>query len=111
MFAVGGARTAAAIWSAQSLPVPAAERAGSAEVIDPATATTANCPGITGGSGQNPQAAGRLPLPLRDQQADLPSEARPSPGVALTRLGFAIEGKAEAAGDFYVPGQWAVTAP
>jgi hypothetical protein len=108
-FAVGGA-DGAAIWTAQSFAFPLAA-APKSEVIDPATATTANCPGITGATGQNPNAvAGYLCLYVTSK-ANLAVGGLLVPGVALTRLGFAVEGTAEAAGGFYGSGQWAVTAP
>jgi hypothetical protein len=79
-------------------------------VIDPNTATTAACPGITGGSGQSPQAAaGNLCVYVTGKEnASTPT----FPASASNRLGFAIETKsAGAAGSFWVVGQWAVTAP
>jgi hypothetical protein len=108
-FAVGGADLAP-IWAAQSFAFPLAA-APKAEVIDPATATTANCPGITGATGQNPGAAAGYLCLYVTSRANLAVGGLAVPGVALTRLGFAIEGKAEAAGAFYGSGQWAVTAP
>ena len=81
-------------------------------VVDPNTATTAACPGITGGSGQTPQAApGNLCVYVTGKDdAQTPS----FPGSASNRLGFAIEVRSAAGGsggDFNVVGQWAVTAP
>jgi hypothetical protein len=79
-------------------------------VVDPNTATTAACPGITGGSGQSPQAAaGNLCVYVTGKEnASTPT----FPASASNRLGFAIETKsAGAAGSFWVVGQWAVTAP
>jgi hypothetical protein len=108
-FAVGGA-AGAPIWTAQSFAFPLAA-APKAEVIDPVTATTGNCPGITGGSGQNPGAAAGYLCLYVTSKANLAAAGLVVPGVALTRLGFAIEGTAEAAGSFYGSGQWAVTAP
>ncbi|HEY1286518.1 MAG TPA: hypothetical protein VGF04_10550 [Solirubrobacterales bacterium] len=108
-FAVGGA-SGAPIWTAQSFAFPLAE-APKAEVIDPATATTSNCPGITGASGQNPGAAGGFLCLYVTSKANVAVGGVTVPGVALTRLGFAIEGNAEAGGPFTASGQWAVTAP
>lgn len=78
-------------------------------VIDPATATTTACPGITGGNGQTPQAAaGQLCLYVTNKSnADTPTV----PGVSLTRLGFGVQVAAAGSGDFSATGQWAVTAP
>jgi hypothetical protein len=108
-FAVGGA-DAQGLWTAQSFAFPLAA-APKSEVIDPATATTANCPGITGATGQNPQAAAGYLCLYVTSKVNLAVGKLVVPGVALTRLGFAIEGTAEAAGNFYGSGQWAVTAP
>ena len=108
-FAVGG-DSGAAIWTAQSFAFPLAA-APKAEVIDPATATTANCAGITGATGQNPAAAAGYLCLYVTSKVNLAAGGLAVPGVALTRLGFAIEGTAEAAGAFYGSGQWAVTAP
>lgn len=78
-------------------------------VIDPATATTAACPGITGGNGQTPQAA---PGQLCVYVTSKPNLGELTiPGVALTRLGFGLEAIAASPGSFYAVGQWAVTAP
>ena len=79
-------------------------------VVDPNTAVTAACPGITGGNGQNPQAAaGNLCVYITGKQNALTPTF---PTAATNRLGFAIETRsAGAAGDFWVVGQWAVTAP
>lgn len=94
--------------SGQSFQLPLTN-APIAEVIDPATATTAACPGITGGNGQTPGAtAGQLCFYVTNAtNAGTPTV----PGVALTRLGFGLEVAAVAGGDFSVSGQWAVTAP
>jgi hypothetical protein len=108
-FAVGGAG-GALLWTAQSFAFPLAA-APKAEVIDPATATTANCPGITGASGQNPGAAAGYLCLYVTSKSNLAAGGLSVPGVALTRLGFAIEALAEAPGSFYGSGQWAVTAP
>jgi hypothetical protein len=107
-FAVGAG--GAGMWTAQSFAFPLAE-APKAEVIDPATATTANCPGITGASGQNPGAAAGYLCLYVTNKANLAASGLSVPGVALTRLGFAIEALAEAPGSFFGSGQWAVTAP
>jgi hypothetical protein len=108
-FAVGGP-DGQGLWTAQSFAFPLAA-APKSEVIDPPSATTANCPGITGTTGQNPQAAAGYLCLYVTSKANLAAGKLTVPGVALTRLGFAIEGTAEAAGDFYGSGQWAVSAP
>ena len=101
-FAVGGA-SGAPIWTAQSFAFPLAG-APKAEVIDPATATTANCPGITGAGGQNPGAAGGYVCLYVTSKANVAVGGVTVPGVGLTRLGFAIEGNAEAGGPSTPPG-------
>jgi hypothetical protein len=77
-------------------------------IVDPNTATTGACPGITGGAGQTPQAAaGNLCVYITGKSnADTPTFTG-----ATNRLGFAIQTKSSAEGDFSVTGQWAVTAP
>jgi hypothetical protein len=107
--AVGGG-PGAAVWTAQSFAFPLAA-APKSEVIDPATSTTANCPGITGTIGQNPQAAAGYLCLYVTGKSNLAAGGLVVPGVALTRLGFATEGIAEMAANFYGSGQWAVTAP
>jgi hypothetical protein len=81
--------------------------APTASVIDPATATTAACPGITGGNGQTPQAAAGQLCIYVTSKTNLTTLT--APGVALTRLGFGLE--ATGTGPFVASGQWAVTAP
>lgn len=108
-FAVGGPG-ATELWTAQSFAFPLAG-APKSEVIDPATATTANCPGITGTTGQNPQAAAGYLCLYVTSKTNLAVGGLTVPGVSLTRLGFAVAASAEAAGNFYGSGQWAVTAP
>ncbi|HWA53737.1 MAG TPA: hypothetical protein VG816_06145 [Solirubrobacterales bacterium] len=78
-------------------------------VIDPATATTPACPGLGGGIGQTPQAAGGQLCVYVTSKANLGSLT--APGTALTRLGFGLEAIASGAGSFSATGQWAVTAP
>jgi hypothetical protein len=79
-------------------------------IVDPNTATTAACPGITGGSGQTPQAsAGNLCVYITGKQNALTPTF---PASASNRLGFSIETESGGlAGNFWVVGQWAVTAP
>jgi hypothetical protein len=103
----GGGKTIAS--TAVSFPFPLVN-VPALNVVDPNTATTAACPGITGGSGQTPQAAaGNLCVYVTGKQNALTPTF---PSAASNRLGFAIETKsAGAVGDFSVVGQWAVTAP
>lgn len=103
----GGGKTIAS--TAVSFPFPLVN-VPATNVVDPNTATTAACPGITGGNGQTPQAvAGNLCVYITGKQNALTPTF---PNAATNRLGFAIETKsAGAAGDFWVVGQWAVTAP
>jgi hypothetical protein len=108
MFTVGGSEAAAKVQTGVSFQFPLLN-APAANVIDPATATTAACPGITGGNGQTPQAAaGQLCLYVTNTE----NAATPTvPGVTLTRLGFGVQVASSGTGDFSVTGQWAVTAP
>ena len=78
-------------------------------VIDPATATTAACPGLSGGNGQTPQAAAGQLCVYVTSKANL--GLLTAPGTALTRLGFGLEAIAAGPGGFSATGQWAVTAP
>jgi hypothetical protein len=77
-------------------------------IVDPTTATTTACPGITGGAGQTPQAAaGNLCVYITGKT----KASTPTFASATNRLGFAIQTKSTETGDFSVVGQWAVTAP
>ncbi len=106
-FAIGGGN-GDAVQTGQSFAFPLANTP-KAEVINPATATTAACPGITG-SGQTPQAApGQLCVYVTNTSS-VSSAGVTIPGVALTRLGFGLEAIGES-GIFSAAGQWAVTAP
>lgn len=108
-FAIGGG-SGDAVQNGQSFAFPLAN-APKAEVISPATATTASCPGITGGNGQTPQAtAGQLCIYVTNVN-NVSAAGVTIPGVALTRLGFGLEATGEVAGTFSAAGQWAVTAP
>lgn len=79
-----------------------------AHVIDPATATTASCPGL-GANNQAPQAAaGQLCIYVTNKP-NLGTLSVPS--AAQTRLGFGLEAIASGAGAFSATGLWAVTAP
>ncbi|MDQ2631738.1 MAG: hypothetical protein M3Y75_12325 [Actinomycetota bacterium] len=71
--------------------------------------TSANCAGL-GGGGQTPQAtAGNLCVYVTESKNLDP--ATPLTVENNTRLGFGLLAKAEAAGEYFAYGQWAVTAP
>jgi hypothetical protein len=106
MFFLGGPE-ASVDDAGQSFQFPL-ENAPTASVTDPSSPTTA-CPGITGGNAQTPQAApGQLCI-YPTTSTNLNSIG--IVGGTLTRLGFGLEADALGAGNFYVNGQWAVTAP
>lgn len=108
-FNIGGG-TGDAAQAGQSFQFPL-EGTPKAEVISPATATTAACPGITGTAGQTPQAAaGQLCVYVTNVSNVSPAGVTIR-GVALNRLGFGLEASGEVAGNFAASGQWAVTAP
>lgn len=72
--------------------------------------TSANCPGLGGGSSQTPQAtAGNLCIYIRARE----NLAATDPLVVEnnTRLGFGLVAKAKDPGPYYAYGLWAVTAP
>jgi hypothetical protein len=96
-------------FAGQTFQFPLANAPTAVNVIDPATATTAACPGLGGGNGQTPQAAGGQLCVYVTSKANLGSVT--APGTALTRLGFGLEGIASSPGSFSATGQWAVTAP
>jgi len=80
-------------------------------IVDPPTATTTACPGLSGGAGQTPQAAaGQLCIYVTNR-VNLAALGLTVPGASLTRLGFGIEAIGEGGGNFSGAGQWAVTAP
>jgi trimeric autotransporter adhesin len=108
MFSLGGSGETVAL-DDQTFQFPLTN-APTVNVIDPATATTVACPGITGGNGQTPGAsAGQLCIYVTGK-AKL-NGALTSPSQALSRLGFGLQAAGEPPGDFYATGQWAVTAP
>lgn len=108
MFNLGGGTGDAAQFG-QSFQFPLVG-APVAHIIDPVTATTAECPGVTGTGGQNPQAAaGQLCIYVTNR-AGMNSAGLTLSGVGLTRLGFGLEAIGEG-GVFSATGQWAVTAP
>ena len=94
--------------SAASFQFPLAN-APSVTVLQP-DETTANCPGLGGGSSQTPQAApGNLCIYLT-ARVNL-DETTPLAVENNTRLGFGLVAKAKGEGAYYAYGQWAVTAP
>jgi hypothetical protein len=99
------------VQAGESFQFPLAN-APTAQVISPAAATTAACPGITGSGGQTPQAApGQLCVYVTNT-SNVTATGVGIRAVALTRLGFGLEAIGEAAGTvFSASGQWAVTAP
>lgn len=78
-------------------------------------ATTANCPGITGGNGQTPQATGGNLCLYLTSMTNLDATT-PLVVESNTRLGFGLMAKSGTevgaeVGDYLAAGQWAVTAP
>lgn len=114
MFNLGGTAytNGAKAQSGQSLAFPLTN-APTVNVIDPATATTIACPGLSGGNAQTPQAAaGQLCIYVTGKT----NAATPTvPAGTLTRLGFGLETSAvtgtAGGNEFAATGQWAVTAP
>ena len=72
--------------------------------------TSANCSGLGGGNNQTPQATGGNLCVYVTESKNL-DPAAPLTAENNTRLGFGLVAKAEAAGEYYAYGQWAVTAP
>jgi hypothetical protein len=101
----GGDDTAQA---GQTFQFPLAS-APAATLIDPATATTAACPGL-GANGQTPTAAAGQLCIYVTSKSNLGTLSIPP--AALTRLGFGLEATASlATNPFSATGQWAATAP
>ena len=70
--------------------------------------STANCPGVAGGSRQTPNASpGNLCVYVSAQSG----EAGPLEIENPSRLGFGLRANAKAAGAYDTTGFWAVTAP
>jgi hypothetical protein len=90
-------------------PLSNTPTAPSANVLAPG-ATSAACPGITGGGAATPQAAaGQLCVYITEKSANFEGLEF---GKATNRLGFDLVAKfTAAAADNFVLGQWAVTAP
>jgi hypothetical protein len=109
MFNIGGGTGDAAQFG-QTFQFPL-QNTPTVNIVDPATATTTACPGLSGGVGQTPQAAaGQLCIYVTNR-VNLAALGLTVPGAALTRLGFGLEAIGEGAGNFSGAGQWAVTAP
>jgi hypothetical protein len=72
--------------------------------------TTANCGGLGAGVGQTPLATGGNLCVYVTESKNL-DPTTPLVVENNTRLGFGLVAKAEAAGEYYAYGQWAVTAP
>ena len=109
MFNIGGGVGDAAQFG-QTFQFPL-QNTPTVNLIDPPTATTTACPGLSGGAGQTPQAAaGQLCIYVTNR-VNLAALGLTAPGAALTRLGFGLEAIGEGGGGFSGSGQWAVTAP
>ena len=109
MFNIGGGTGDAAQFG-QSFQFPL-QNTPTVNIIDPSTATTTACPGLSGGPNQTPlAAAGQLCIYVTNR-VNLAALGLTVPGAALTRLGFGLEAIGEGAGNFSGTGQWAVTAP
>ena len=109
MFNIGGGVGDAAQFG-QTFQFPL-QNTPTVNIVDPPTATTTACPGLSGGVGQTPQAAaGQLCIYVTNR-VNLAALGLTAPGAALTRLGFGLEAIGEGGGGFSGTGQWAVTAP
>lgn len=76
-------------------------------IVNPASATTAACPGL--GSGQAPAAtAGNLCVYVT---SSINLKSLSTPGPSINRFGFGLEATADEDKAFAAYGQWAVTAP
>lgn len=107
VFGIGGPADTKA-YASQSFQFPLSNTPA-VNVVDPATATTAVCPGITGSGGQTPQAAAGQLCFYVTSKSDLETLKADTPG--LNRLGFALEATGQPGEPFFAYGQWAVTAP
>jgi hypothetical protein len=106
-FAIGSdGATEAVTVSGQSFQFPLS-KTPAVNIVNPATATNAACPGL--GSGQAPSAgAGNLCVYVTSSTN---LKALSSPTAGVNRFGFGLEASSESAGKFSAYGQWAVTAP
>jgi hypothetical protein len=106
-FAIGSDGAAEAVTvSGQSFQFPLS-KAPAVNIVNPATATNAACPGL--GSGQAPSAAAGNLCIYVTSSTNLKALSGPTAGV--NRFGFGLEASSESAGKFSAYGQWAVTAP
>ena len=89
---------------------PTAPQTNVIDLFDNPAASTANCSGVSGGQQQTPNAAaGQLCVYVIGK-----TNLGPTNPVTLenvNRLGFGLNVKSAAAGDFVATGFWAVTAP
>jgi hypothetical protein len=112
-FNLGGDVTTARANQTFQFPLNNPPAGPAANVIDVSASQpfTSACPGIGGGNGQTPNAAGgQLCVYITFKNGVAPSLAIDS--GALTRLGFGLTGTwGTAAGANQIRGQWAVTAP
>jgi len=108
MFNLGGGAADAAQFS-QTFQFPLLNTP-TVNIIDPPTATTTACPGLSGGANQTPQAAAGQLCVYVTNRSGMAALGLTVPGAALSRLGFGLEAIGEG-GVFSGSGQWAVTAP
>jgi hypothetical protein len=106
-FAIGSDGAAEAVTlSGQSFQFPLS-KTPAVNIVNPATATNAACPGL--GSGQSPSAAAGNLCIYVTSSTNLKALSGPAAGVS--RFGFGLEASSESAGKFSAYGQWAVAAP
>ena len=94
-------------------PLNNAPTAPQANVIDQVAtpgASTASCPGVSGGNQQTPNAAGGQLCIYVTDKTNL-GATNPVTLENVSRLGFGLNVKGGAGGDFVATGFWAVTAP
>lgn len=83
--------------------------APTATVLKPGQ-TSPNCAGLSGGNNQTPQATGGNLCVYVTSESKL-DETTPLAVENNLRLGFGLAAKAKETGEYFVVGQWAVTAP
>jgi hypothetical protein len=110
MFDVGGGETKLArAGTSFQFPLTNAPSAPESNILASA-ASTAACPGLTGGSQQTPQAAGgQLCLYVTADGGEV--KGLKFDEGSVSRLGFGLEASFEAIGNRFIQGFWAVTAP